>query len=506
MDLLKSLHYFRRVPRDISEGTTTGGLISMCGALLILYLMAQEIRSHFTTRTTSRVIMDSNMDGLLLLFFNITMHHVPCKYASVDVEDRHGNMQVNITGDIVKYDISQDRRTLHHWVPPSEEIDDDYEHPGDHSMQLNGDTFKDHLAGSPFTAVTFFSIKPDCELSQMWVPGWETVAMLIKGQSLPGEIHVASVNCSEPVSKQLCKDNGILGTPAIRVYHGDSVMKNGYVPDGSHRISQMPKIQTNKQSMKDLNREYHGHRMVDLVADWIIAERKVASNDPELDKVATSFGSRLPGCEISGFLKVTRAPGNFHLSCHSMEHTFDVTQVNTTHSINSLFFGGTEHVIDDEELHMLAAQAIENNADTSMILANPLAERTLTSTENVTIHHYLKIVTTRFEKLIKHSGSLGSLKEYLTVANETSRIYQYAATHTKYKQSDYMLPSAKFSWDLAPLQIVLSYEPASNYRFGTFLTSLCAIVGGVYVVLGIIDASVHHTILAAISSKKTIGH
>ena len=59
---------------------------------------------------------------------------------------------------------------------------------------------------------------------------------------------------------------------------------------------------------------------------------------------------------------------------------------------------------------MLAAQAIENNADTSMILANPLAERTLTSTENVTIHHYLKIVTTRFEKLIKHSGSLGSLK------------------------------------------------------------------------------------------------
>merc|ERR1711871_245306 len=184
----------------------------------------------------------------------------------------------------------------------------------------------------------------------MWRPGWEKVALLVKEKSLPGEIHMASVDCSQATSRQLCKDNGILGTPAIRVYHGTANMRNGYLQEGDHTVSQMPVIQTNKDAMSHLNREYHGHRMVDLVADWILAERRVKSNDDQLDQVATSIGSRIPGCEVTGTLKVTRAPGNFHLSCASAEHTFDATSVNTSHQVNGLYFGGE---LDAEDIRAI---------------------------------------------------------------------------------------------------------------------------------------------------------
>ena len=40
------------------------------------------------------MIMDDNMDSELLMYFNVTLHHIPCKYATVDLENRQGNEQV----------------------------------------------------------------------------------------------------------------------------------------------------------------------------------------------------------------------------------------------------------------------------------------------------------------------------------------------------------------------------------------------------------------------------
>jgi len=330
------------------------------------------------------------------------------------------------------------------------------------------------------------------------VPGWETVALNVKENTLPGEVQMVSVNCSSPQSVQLCKDSGILGTPAIRVYHGQAAMKDGYTQEGDHHISQMPKIETNKASMQHLNREYHGHRMVDLVGEWIVQERQVSSDDKELDKVAQSRGNKIPGCEISGVIKVTRAPGNFHLSCHSPLHTFDVAQVNTTHVVNGLYFG--------DELDAADIRMLDTVRRSSAWPTNYLAGRDFVSHENVTIHHYLKVVTTRISPpeglfQFKLGSPLQSLHEYLNAPEGSHRAYQYTSTRTQYR-SPSELPAVKFSWDLAPLQVILSDEKDSGYRFGSFLTSLCAMIGGVYVVTGIIDNVLYHTVMSSASFNK----
>lgn len=55
-------------------------------------------------------------------------------------------------------------------------------------------------------------------------------------------------------------------------------------------------------------------------------------------------------------------------------------------------------------------------------------------------------------------------------------------------------PAAKFSYDLSPVQIVVKEMPRPWYHF---LTTLCAIIGGVFTVLGIIDNLLYQTINVA---------
>ena len=45
------------------------------------------------------------------------------------------------------------------------------------------------------------------------------------------------------------------------------------------------------------------------VAQWIIAERTVSSENNELDEVSHDVGNHVPGCEVAGQILVSRAPG-----------------------------------------------------------------------------------------------------------------------------------------------------------------------------------------------------
>ena len=51
------------------------------------------------------------------------------------------------------------------------------------------------------------------------------------------------------------------------------------------------------------------------------------------------------------------------------------------------------------------------------------------------------------------------------------------------------------------MQLVLSEDGGATYRFGSLLTSLCAVVGGVYVVTGMVDAFAHKSV-GAFSARR----
>lgn len=60
-------------------------------------------------------------------------------------------------------------------------------------------------------------------------------------------------------------------------------------------------------------------------------------------------------------------------------------------------------------------------------------------------------------------------------------------------------PSIDFKYDLSPISIVVQRERMSLYRF---VTSSCAIIGGVFTVIGLLESILHVT--AQSLSKKQI--
>jgi hypothetical protein len=70
---------------------------------------------------------------------------------------------------------------------------------------------------------------------------------------------------------------------------------------------------------------------------------------------------------------------------------------------------------------------------------------------------------------------------------------QYAVTehHQKPIENQRSLPGVYFFYDLSPIMVQVK---ESRRSFFHFLTQLCAIIGGVFTVAGIVDRMVHATV------------
>lgn len=87
----------------------------------------------------------------------------------------------------------------------------------------------------------------------------------------------------------------------------------------------------------------------------------------------------------------------------------------------------------------------------------------------------------------------GLLECLLRFAQRVDVVVEVRPTH----QSDVLHPqyvedgiaSAKFTYDLSPMSIVVSETRPPFYKF---ITSVCAIIGGVFTVIGLLDSMVYH--------------
>merc|ERR1712146_880827 len=90
--------------------------------------------------------------------------------------------------------------------------------------------------------------------------------------------------------------------------------------------------------------------------------------------------------------------------------------------------------------------------------------------KNYTFVHYLKVVSKKY--LSQSSGSSGDINSY-----------QYSAYSNENKEDD-DVPSIMFQYDLSPMTVVTTTESQPFYHF---VTNFCAIIGGVFSTIGIVD-------------------
>ncbi|KAG4967974.1 hypothetical protein AAZX31_12G125600 [Glycine max] len=462
---LKSVDFYRKIPRDLTEASLSGAGLSIVAALVMMFLFGMELSSYMSVSTSTSVIVDKSSDGdYLRIDFNISFPALSCEFASVDVSDVLGTNRLNITKTVRKFSIDSNLRptgaefhsgTVANAVKHDDEVD---EESVEGSFSLTTHNFDKYVHQFPVTIVNFYA--PWCSWCQRLKPSWEKTAKIMKERYDPemdGRIILAKVDCTQ--EGDLCRRNHIQGYPSIRIFRKGSDLRSEH---GHHE-----------------HESYYGDRdteslvkfMEDLVTSLPTESQKLALEDKSnaadnAKRPAPSAG----GCRVEGYVRVKKVPGNLIISARSDAHSFDASQMNMSHVINNLSFGKkvTPRAMSDVKLLIPYIGSSHDRLNgRSFINTRDLGA-------NVTIEHYIQIVKT---EVVTRKG-------YKLIEE-----YEYTAHSSVAHSLD--IPVAKFHLELSPMQVLITENQRS---FSHFITNVCAIIGGVFTVAGILDSILHNTI------------
>lgn len=235
-------------------------------------------------------------------------------------------------------------------------------------------------------------------------------------------------------------------------------------------------METRKEMIKTPNRNSDEHK------EWAEKMRKHRVRQKAMEWKDEEH----PGCQISGFLWVDRVPGNFHIQARSPSHDIAAHMTNVSHEVHNLSFGdpGTRGVI--KRNNFLTPKGFDRTL-------SPLDGNVYVNyNEHEAFHHYLKLVTTEFDDpyLKKTKARMNKGKAGIT------RAYQVlSSSQLSFYRSD-IVPEAKFSYDPSPIAVY--HRRAYKKRWYDYITSLMAIIGGTFTVIGMLE----NTVNAAISKKR----
>ncbi|KAK3755752.1 hypothetical protein QZH41_019988 [Actinostola sp. cb2023] len=199
------------------------------------------------------------------------------------------------------------------------------------------------------------------------------------------------------------------------------------------------------------------------------------------------------GCQVYGYLEVNKVAGNFHfapgksfqqhhihvsilklksggnvisMNMHDLQ-PFGQTQFNITHHINHLSFGydypGKEYPLDNS--------FIVSDEPGSMY------------------QYFVKIVPTTYRKL----------------GGEILHTHQFSVTKHKrmirQRTGEHGLPGVFVLYEFSPMMVQYT---ESRRSFMHFLTGVCAIIGGIFTVAGLVDSMIYHS-SRAIQKKIDLG-
>ena len=102
MSALRKAHFYRRVPKELTEGNALGGVVSLVGIVCSAFLVYSNAAAYLTTAVRTKLVLDLNTEDHIELAFNITMEGLPCRFTAIDFFDVTGTKRLNISRDIMK--------------------------------------------------------------------------------------------------------------------------------------------------------------------------------------------------------------------------------------------------------------------------------------------------------------------------------------------------------------------------------------------------------------------
>lgn len=201
-------------------------------------------------------------------------------------------------------------------------------------------------------------------------------------------------------------------------------------------------------------------------------------NEVLLGKKSLESKAFSEGCQIYGSMQVNRVGGSFHIApgkSFSISHIhvhdvqpFSSSRFNTSHRINTLSFG--------EEFGYGQTRPLDFTEETAHEGA-------------IMFQYYIKIVPTEFVPL---NGPTLHTNQFSVTKHQKS---------VSVMSGESGMPGIFVNYELSPLMVRFTEKRNS---FSHFATNLCAIIGGIFTVAGIID-SLLFTSIHALKRKIELG-
>lgn len=433
---------FATVPKDLAEATVAGAATTVVAVVICLTLIIFETSAFLTAKPVTQILVDSNQDSLLRINFDVTMLDLSCDYVTVGVWDAFGTDRMNISHNVQKQRI--DHKGARKGTPYTEDEIVELEFSGqsfteeeraelDSDWSSTGDKFKHSdfeavLDAHDFTIVNFYA--DWCGHCMQFKPAWiqfedkvnKKEMEILDADGVNANVRAIKINCVD--FAETCQDQRITGFPTVRLY------KRSAGGQGKNRPWQ----------------EYQGARVVDDIA--VFLQQEVKSR--HLHMGAAYHNLFQEGCRMSGHLEVARVPGTVHFQAmNSKDKTLNLAFTNVSHTVHHFSFGEAPRRM----IYALPGQYKRH--------VNPLDGRTFTVGKfHQAPNHFIKVVHTRFE-----SG----LRSYQQTHQWSVRMLQRKT-----------VPQAKFSYDLSPVEVLVT---KGDRRWYDFVTQLFAITGGAFTVL-----------------------
>ncbi|CAD8180685.1 unnamed protein product [Paramecium octaurelia] len=224
-------------------------------------------------------------------------------------------------------------------------------------------------------------------------------------------------------------------------------------------IDQQDVIGTHQQNVK-------GELLKKRMLNGRIIDTYLSTNETlNLERAQKAYEQN-EGCELTGYIIISRVPGNFHISAHPYGGQVNIvlpfvelSTIDLSHTIKHLSFGNQN---DIQKIREKFKQGLLNPLDgISRIKTQELKN------VGVTHQYYISIVPTI----------------YVDIDNREYFVNQFTA-NTNEAQTNSM-PAIYFRYDISPVTVQFTkyYE-----TFNHFIVQLCAILGGVFTIAGIIDS------------------
>lgn len=101
---VKRLDIYRKVPKDLTQPTVSGALISVCCVTFMTVLFISELIDFLTPEIINELFVDQASSGMdkIDVRLNVSLPYLDCKYAGLDIQDDSGRHEVGALANMIK--------------------------------------------------------------------------------------------------------------------------------------------------------------------------------------------------------------------------------------------------------------------------------------------------------------------------------------------------------------------------------------------------------------------